>query len=166
MGRNNERKHMRHLIIIIITFFIIGCASTKKVTVQNQIILDRSVMSNQNTSTGWMAYGLSLKAWPVELDKNGKPNLYEREVFARSKTALIWQGLRDKKTVNPDEYLDALVAINDANFMAEYVWSFIYKASVVQPSSLKLGKFKQWMTANLPGHKAVINTGVSVPILL
>jgi hypothetical protein len=157
---------MRHLIIIIVTFFIIGCASTKKETNQNQIILDRSVMSNQNTSTGWMAYGLSLKAWPVELDKSGKPSLYKREVFARSKTALIWQELREKKTVKPDTYLDALVLINDANYMAEYVWSYIYKDIGDQPSALELGKFKQWMTVNLPEHKAVINTGVSVPISL
>jgi hypothetical protein len=129
---------MRHLIIIIVTFFIIGCASTKKETNQNQIILDRSVMSNQNTSTGWMA----------------------------SKTALIWQELREKKTVKPDTYLDALVLINDANYMAEYVWSYIYKDIGDQPSALELGKFKQWMTVNLPEHKAVINTGVSVPISL
>ena len=157
---------MRHLIIILITLFVVGCASTKKETGQNQIILDRSVMANQNTSTGWMAYGLSLKAWPVELDKNGKPSLYKREVFARSKTALIWQELREKKTVNPDADLDALVSINDANYMAEYVWSYIYKGVGDQPSGLELGKFKQWMTINLPEHKAVINTGVSVPISL
>ena len=157
---------MRHLIIIIITLFIISCASTKKETGQNQIILDRSIMSNQNTSTGWMAYGLSLKAWPVELDKNGKPSLYKREVFARSKTAQIWQELRENKTVNPDTDLDALVLINDANYMKEYVWSYIYKSVGDQPSGLELDKFKQWITVNLPEHKAVINTGVSVPISL
>jgi hypothetical protein len=157
---------MRHLIIILISLCILGCASTQKNTNQNQIILDRSVMSNQNTSTGWMAYGLSLKAWPVELDQNGKPSLYKREVFARSKTALIWQELREKKTVTPDVNLDALVSINDANYMGEYVWVYIYKGVGVQPKGLGLSKFKKWMSINLPEHKAVINTGVSVPISL
>ena len=144
---------MRHLIIVLITLSILGCTSTQKNTNQNQIILDRSVMSNQNTSTGWMAYGLSLKAWPVELDQNGKPSLYKREVFARSKTALIWQELRESKTVNPDVYLDALVSINDANYMGEYVWLLIYKGFGEQPKSLDLNKFKEWMVINLPEHK-------------
>ena len=157
---------MHHLIIILSTLFILGCASTKQDTAQNQIILDRSVMSNQNSSTGWMAYGLSLKAWLVELGKNGKPNLYKREVFARSKTALIWQELRENKTVTPDKDLDALVAINDANYMGEYVWIYIHKSLGMQPSGLKLDQFMQWMTANLLDYKAVINTGVSVPISL
>ncbi|MCJ8301390.1 lysozyme inhibitor LprI family protein [Shewanella sp.] len=137
--------------------------SYKKNTSQNQIILDRSILNNENALGGWMSYGLALRVWPVELGQDGQPNLYKREIFARSKTAQIWQELRDNKAVNPNKDLDELVYIYESGYMEEYVWAYIRKSSRIQ-NSLKLDKFKQWMFTNLPAHKAIINTGVKVPI--
>ena len=112
---------------------------------------------------GWMFYGMALKTWPIELEENGQPNLYKRELFARTKTAQIWQELKGNKAVTSDKYLDELVNIYEAGFMKEYVWAYIRKSSRIQ-SSLKLDKFKHWMFVNLPDHKAIINTGIKVPI--
>jgi len=155
---------MRHLIIIIITLFIVGCSSTKKDVSQNSITLDRNVMNNENSFKGWLFYGMALKMWPVELDVHGDTDLYKREVFARSKVALIWQELRQKNSVTPDTDLDALVSVYDAGYMREYVWIYIHKSNSGIPNDLKLDKFEQWMAINLPKHEAIIEPGVTVPV--
>jgi uncharacterized protein YecT (DUF1311 family) len=136
----------------------------QKETNQNEINIDRSIIKNENALEGWIFYGISLKVWPIELNQNGKPNLYKREVFARSKTATVWQELREKKAVNQDNDLDSLVSINEAGFMREYVWLYINNNSKNIPKNLRLNTFKQWMSIYLPEHKAIVNTGVTVPI--
>jgi len=157
---------MRNFIFSIFVITLVACAGPQNEGNKNQIIIDTSVMKDKNTSTGWLAYGLSLKAWDIELDKNGKPDLYKREVFARTKTALIWQELRESKTVNSDASLDALVTIHKAGFMSEYVWIYIFKELGIQPNNLNMKNFNEWQSVNLIEHQAVINTGVSVPISL
>ncbi|RHW74573.1 lysozyme inhibitor LprI family protein [Colwellia sp. RSH04] len=135
--------------------------SSKKDIRNDQIIIGKSILNDKNAMHGWLFYGMALKTWPIELEESGQPNLYKRELFARSKTAQIWQELKANKAVTPDKYLDELVIIYEAGFMEEYVWAYIRKSGRTQ-NNLKLDKFKQWIFVNLPDHKAIIHTGVKV----
>jgi len=128
----------------------------------NQIIIDKSILKNENALEGWMSYGLALRVWPMELNENGQPDLYKREVFARKNTAQIWSELRGNNAVKSNKDLDELVYIYESGFMEEYVWAYIRKSNRI-PENLRLDEFKRWMHANLPAHKATINTGVTIP---
>lgn len=153
---------MRYLFIIFITFCMFACANTQKTVSNSDIVLDPNLIGNDNTAPGWIAYGLALKAWTPTYDESGEPDLYEREVYARSKAASIWQELLAAKKVKPAPELDDLSKIHQAGYMREYVWRYIFLSTGDTPENVDLAAFEQWMSTNLPEHVARINTGVLV----
>lgn len=155
---------MRPLLIFIATFMLIGCATTAPTYTSGDVIISPKLLENKNSSTGWLAYGIALKAWEIELDKNNKPDLFKREVYARSTTAKIWRELRENKSNDADPALDALVAINNAGLMTEYVSVYIFRNADLQLDNAAMTKFSDWMDQNLPAHNATLDPGVMVPI--
>ena len=139
-----------------------SCETTSKKDTSINLVIGNELYENKNGSSAWFAYGLSLIAWEVELDKNNKPDLLKREIFARSSAAQVWEELREKQSVTEDPALDALVLIHNSGFMHEYVSIYIFHDSKTDLNSASIDKFTEWMAQNLPGHKAVINPGVSV----
>ena len=157
---------MRKLIILISTITLISCASTTPTKyTSGDVNISPELFKNENSSTGWFAYGISLKAWKMELDENNKPDLFKREVYARSNTAKIWSELRENKSNSADPALDALVLIDNAGLMKEYVSIYIFQNSHSRLDDIAIKKFTDWMNNNLPNHKATLNPGVTVPII-
>lgn len=138
----------------------LGCASNFES--RSGIKVNQSVMKNRNSLAGWLSYGMALAAWKPVNDTSGKLNFYEREVYARESTALIWQDLKKDGKKLPDPDLDALVLITKSGFIREYVWVFLRQPNWILPDGLKLHKFTDWIKTNLPNHKPVINPGVSL----
>ncbi len=79
---------------------------------------------------------------------------FDEEVEARKTMAQIWKELKEKDKSRKDRYLDQLVPVHEADFMREYVWTFLRQQSwSKQPKDLRLKEFSQWRQRHLPGHQ-------------
>ena len=68
--------------------------------------------------------------------------------------AQIWKELKEKDQGRKDRYLDELIPVHEANFMREYVWTYLKQQSWSrQPKDLRLKAFSAWQRLHLPGHK-------------
>lgn len=150
--------------IFFITFMVLlsGCSATQPAKEGKQLYLDQSVLSNKNSTAGWLAYGLALSAWKPVFLADGSPDYFNREVSAREIAAQIWKELKQNDASKSDPDLDILEAISDAGFMSEYLWIYLKVDTWKNPGTLELDKFKVWANEYLENHVPVKDTGVSV----
>jgi len=106
---------LKLFIVGLLVVMFLGCASNFES--RSGIKVNQSVMKNRNSLAGWLSYGMALAAWKPVNDTSGKLNFYEREVYARESTALIWQDLKKDGKKLPDPDLDALVLITKSGFI-------------------------------------------------
>jgi hypothetical protein len=67
---------------------------------------------------------------------------------------LWWASLKGKDSMIFDPYLDQLLAVKEAGFLAEYVWFYLRVPDWAEkPDGLKLDEFSQWQRLNLGAHK-------------
>jgi hypothetical protein len=79
---------------------------------------------------------------------------FDEEVEARRTMAQIWKELREKDKSRTDKYLDELVPVHEADFMREYVWTYLRQQSWTrQPKDIRLKEFSQWQQRHLKDHK-------------
>jgi len=80
---------------------------------------------------------------------------FDEEVDARRTMAQIWKELKEKDQGRKDKYLDELVSVHKADFMREYVWSYLRQQGWTrQPKDLRLKEFSQWQQLHLKDHKS------------
>ncbi len=79
---------------------------------------------------------------------------FDEEVGARRTLAQIWKELKEKDLGRKDKYLDELVPVHTADFMREYVWTYLKQGSwSIQPKDLRLKEFSRWQQLHLQGHQ-------------
>jgi hypothetical protein len=79
---------------------------------------------------------------------------FAEEVEGRKTMAQIWKELKEKNHSCKDKYLDALIPVHEANFMREYVWTYLNRESwSSQPMDLRLKEFSQWQQLHLKEHQ-------------
>jgi hypothetical protein len=79
---------------------------------------------------------------------------FDEEVDARRSLIQIWEELKEKDKSRKDKYLDDLVPVHKADFMREYVWTYLKQQSWTrQPKDLRLKEFSQWQQLHLQGHQ-------------
>jgi hypothetical protein len=79
---------------------------------------------------------------------------FDEEVDARRTLAQIWKELKEKDQGRKDKYLDELVPVHKADFMREYVWTYLRQQSWSgQPKDLRLNEFSRWQQLHLQGHQ-------------
>lgn len=159
-------QRVRHSLYIVLPVFIallqlVSCGVFDQPPPTNQVFFSQKLFADKNTSPGWFAYGMALSSWEPGYLPNGKPNYFDREVFARTEAAVIWKQLREKGSVEADKDLDALWAIHDAGYMQEYLWAYLKRRSWRDPGNLRLDEFRVWAKENLQRHEPVENPGVS-----
>jgi len=156
-----RRKLTIVLPVLLVMAQLGACGAFDQPPPSNQVYFNQKIFADKNASPGWVAYGIGLSSWEPSYLSNGKPNYFEREVFARSEAAKIWKELRKKGSVEADENLDTLWAINDAGYMKEYAWVYLKRRSWRDPGDLRLEAFQVWAKENLQQHVPVENPGVS-----
>ena len=147
---------------IILAFFLVGCNASQPTKKSVEIQLDRSILSDENSTSGWLAYGLALQSWEPEYLENGSPDLFKREIYARETASTIWKELKQNGSAQPDPDLDILEVISDAGYMAEYLWVYLKNSNWYETDDLELDLFQEWANENLKDHKPILDTGVSV----
>ena len=88
---------------------------------------------------------------------------FDEEVEARRTMAQIWKELREKDQSRKDKYLDELVPVHEADFMREYVWTYLRQQSWTrQPRDLRLKEFSQWQQLHLKDHKSETHGSIRI----
>jgi hypothetical protein len=78
---------------------------------------------------------------------------FDEEVEGRKTMAQIWKELKAKDHSRMDKYLDELVPVLEADFMREYVWTYLKQQNwSSQPRELRLKEFSQWQQLHLQDH--------------
>jgi hypothetical protein len=79
---------------------------------------------------------------------------FDEEVEGRKTMAQIWKELKEKDQSRTDKYLDELLPVHEADFMREYVWTYLKQQSwSKQPKDLRLKEFSVWQQLHLKGHQ-------------
>ena len=114
---------------------------------------DKSLLKNEEYKTAFLAYGLALVKWHNENPRILPPYKFDREHSARKSMILIWEELRNNKTVPDSSYLAELLQVCHDGFLKEYIWHFHRKEEWKEPKKLYLGGFKEYRMTKLTGHK-------------
>ncbi len=113
-----------------------------------------------DVNAAWLGYLMERQIYIREHSHQYKPTpgivipTFDEEVEGRKTMAQIWKELKEKDQGRKDKYLDAMVAVHEANFMREYVWTYLRQESWSgQPKGLRLEQFSQWQQLHLKDHK-------------
>jgi hypothetical protein len=88
---------------------------------------------------------------------------FDEEVEARKTMAQIWKELKEKDQSRKDKYLDDLVPVHEADFMREYVWTYLKQQNWSrQPKDLRLKEFSQWQQLHLKDHKPETHGNIKI----
>lgn len=125
------------------------------------LILDESLRTASiPVAAAWMFYGARHVRWMEckYFEQNPGEIVYHfsfaEELDAREGMLLWWASLKGKDSKTSDPYLDQLLAVKEAGFLAEYVWFYLRVPDWAEkPDGLKSDEFSQWQRLNLGAHK-------------
>jgi len=148
-----------HILLIGLLLASFGC-NTAKITKLNgggESIEGYNInvpgLPNDQKIALLIIYGSSRIAWEKEEGGSRKSDMYEREIFSSEMIAEFWKKMQENGDASPSQNVEDLVKIEDAGFMREYVWVYLYKEGWVEPEDLNLDTFKAWADQNLLNHK-------------
>lgn len=99
-----------------------------------------------------MAYAAILS---IEVENGRFLDTYERAQACWEPTLTIWQGLKGESSQNAvGSAFDGMLSARKAGYFREYLWVNFQKPYWIQPSGLRLEKFRIWASQNLKGHVA------------
>jgi len=87
---------------------------------------------------------------------------FGEEVEGRKALAQIWKELKEADRSRTDKYLNELIPVHEADFMREYVWTYLKQQGwTTEPENLKLKEFSAWRQKHLQGHQAETHAKLS-----
>lgn len=112
-----------------------------------------AMMDSDPILQSWVTFSLIRSACKLKLggENPAMNSSFDCEYRARSQLVDSWEEKRGSEAT--DAYLDALRAVNDAGFLAEYLVHFHGKKHWVPPNDLRTEDFRRWRRANLRGHR-------------
>jgi hypothetical protein len=121
-------------------------------------------------SVVWLAYAVGLANWASQSGALAQAPLgilepsFEGEMTARRTLLVIWREML-QKAPKSSTYMDALMRIDAAGYLPEYVWTVHWRGSWKQPpAKLRIAEFYAWQRQELMGH--VPRTGSRVRVVL
>jgi hypothetical protein len=161
---------MKHHLLVICLFFIIGCSVTPDMKGKEEIgtpnkkdafIDDYALKAPEGVLAAWITYGIARGMWQDTkyFEMNPKSKVYQytysEELFSRDMMAKLWPEIKKKHPGLSDSYLDTLVYVMDSGFLPEHVWCYFWEqAWGTPPQSLRLGEFSEWKEVHLKDHCA------------
>lgn len=103
----------------------------------------------------WVTYSLMKSTCQLEIggENPARASSFECEFKARSHLVNAWQEKLQQNHTITDDYLDALIAVQEAGFLAEYTAGFFGKKHWRLPEGLRVNEFQAWHKANLRRHR-------------
>lgn len=126
-----------------------------------QIILHPELQARpQEVQSAWIVYASTAWHSIKERSSFAAPNEdpsrspFELELESRRALAEAWLGLRSQEPTLADKYLDDLVRVQEAGYLAEYAWHFFLEKDWETPErTLRMDHFLEWLNEQLPGHQ-------------
>jgi hypothetical protein len=123
---------------------------------RTRIVVDVSI--SQDAAPAWLAYAGTRSQWMTKIfwQQNPRASRYEHtfaeEAAARYACARVWIELREFEKRKPDVYLDQLIEVWKAGYIAEYTWTYLRDQRWFEPDGLRLTEFESWRRINLANH--------------
>jgi hypothetical protein len=127
------------------------------VTDGDTFYLTPSALSNNDPAfQSWVAYSLMKSTCQLKIggENPARANSFECEFTARKHLVNAWQEWLQQDQEIADEYLDALITVQEAGFLAEYTARFFGKKHWRLPEGLRAAEFQTWRKTNLHRHRA------------
>jgi tetratricopeptide (TPR) repeat protein len=132
---------------------------SSKPTVTIDMKYDRAKLETPGVLSAWLVYGFAREYFRNEgfLKENPGAREYrydfKEEFESRKALVEMWEGFQKDKPEISDDYLDALVRVYKAGFLAEYVWYFFRAPGWGDPpDTLRLKAFNEWRSQHLANH--------------
>jgi hypothetical protein len=147
------------LLVILCALLAVSASFAGNEQIGYSLELDTALPDYVNAA--WLGYLMERQIYIREHSDQYKlsPGIviptFDEEVDARRTMAQIWKELKEKDQSRTDKYLDELVPVHEADFMREYVWTYLRQQSWSrQPRDLRLKEFSQWQQLHLKDHKS------------
>ncbi len=127
------------------------------VTDGDTFYLAPSALSNDDPAfQSWVTYSLMKSTCQLGIggENPARASSFECEFIARKHLVNAWQEKRQQDQEIADEYLDALISVQEAGFLAEYTARFFGKKHWQLPEGLRAAEFQTWRKSNLRRHRA------------
>ena len=117
---------------------------------------DRAWTDDDPALQSWVAYSLARSACQLEMggDNPARNSSYGCEYSAHRLLLETWEEQQQRDRAIHNEYLDALVSVDEAGFLDEYVVHYHGRRQWLVPAEVDLRDFKSWRRQHLRGHKA------------
>lgn len=115
----------------------------------------RALADDDPALQSWVRYSLALSTCQLrEPSPNPARNTSFRcERKARRHLLEAWREHRAATRIVADPYLDALLAVDEAGWLDEYVAHYLADPHWRLPERLEVGDFRSWQRRHLPGHR-------------
>lgn len=103
----------------------------------------------------WVAYSLVKSVCQLELhgDNPARQSSFDCELTARNALADAWAEHRAEHPGISDDYLDELLAVREAGFLAEYTAYFFRRSDWQVPDAVDVTAFDGWRRRQLRRHR-------------
>ena len=133
-----------------------GIYTRDGVTDGDTFYLAPSAFSNNDPAyQSWVTYSLMKSTCQLEIGgaNPARANSFECEYKSRLHLVNAWQEKRQVDASISDPYLDTLVEVQFAGFLAEYTSRFFARKGWQLPEGLRVEAFERWRSRNLRQHK-------------
>jgi hypothetical protein len=164
------RRYIMAKIMLFVMLFVALLAPTafaENDTIEYALVPDLSL--SDYVGAAWLGYLLQRQIYIREHTDQYKltPGVvistFDEEVEGRKSLAQIWKELKEADHTRTNKYLDELIPVHEADFMREYVWTYLKQPSWSQkPKNLKLKEFTVWQQQYLKGHQAETHGKISI----
>lgn len=119
-------------------------------------VLSNSALESTDPATqSWVSYSLTRSTCQL---RGGSANpartsTFNCEITARRHLLDKWAEQKHEHPGSADDYLDTLAAVQQANFLSEYIVRFFRKQSWQLPPDLKTFEFRKWSAEHLMEHE-------------
>lgn len=105
----------------------------------------------------WAAYSLARSTCQLSRDAERPSHFDSFECELRPRQVLVerWRSRAEDEPPSSAgaRYLEGLVEVDDAGFLAEYVWFYLRRSGWIRADFLRLDDFEPWRKRYLVGHR-------------
>jgi hypothetical protein len=123
-------------------------------------LADSALHDDDPVLQSWVSYSLTRSTCQLQIggDNPARASSFECEFIARRHLIESWREKRDHDATHDDsspdhEYLDALLSVDEAGFLAEYVAHYFSRRSWQLPDDLRTREFHEWRRVHLRRHE-------------
>jgi len=118
-------------------------------------LAERALSDDDPVLQSWVSYSLARSACQLQIGGNNpaRASSFECELSARRLLLQSWQEKKERMPGVRDEYLDALLQVQRATYLDEYVARYFRKRHWQLPRNLDASGYARWAHRELPGHR-------------